>query len=122
MADTVENRPVPLTFFRTSVGDVGERQVVVRIDGGDARNLYFGDSLTVELPPGDHRVRVHNTLVWRTLTVTLAPGEPRAFDILNYAPPFALGLLAIVGAGPLLLKVTPRGADGSRGAEASEAS
>ena len=107
----MENRPVPLvTLARTLSGDVGERQVVARIDGGPPRTLYHGQSVTLELPPGEHRLRVHNTLVWRTVPFTVEAGEHRTFDILNYAPRFAFGLLAVVGAGPLLLKVTERSA------------
>ena len=44
-------------------------------------------SITTELQPGRHRVRVSNTLVWKTLEFDLAPGEQVFFEAINRTGP-----------------------------------
>jgi hypothetical protein len=94
-----------VTFKRQDVDDAGERQVVVRLDDRASVTLYFGDEATEEVEPGEHRVRVHNTLVWKNLRFSIEPGQRVEFMIVNYAPRFTLGMLALVGAGPLFLRI-----------------
>lgn len=55
-----------VTISRAHRSDVGERQVIVRLNDGPKAKLVFGDEFTIELPPGRHKLFVHNTLFWRT--------------------------------------------------------
>jgi len=55
-----------ITVARTSEQDVRIRQLVVSIDGKNAGTLLFGESITQDVEPGPHRLRVHNTLVWNS--------------------------------------------------------
>jgi len=95
--------PATVTVTRTSESDFKSRQLIVWIDGARVATLLWGDSVTSELPPGPHRVRVSNTLVWKTLTFDLAPGEQVFFEAINRTGPGTLTLLVLLGAGPLYL-------------------
>lgn len=97
-----------VTLSRTGDDDVRERQVVARLDDDPKVTLYFGDSVTWSVPAGAHRLRAHNTLVWKTVPFTLEPGDEVEFVLVNYAPRFAFSMLALVGAGPLFLRVERR--------------
>ena len=91
-----------ITVTRTSEEDWKTRQLVVAIDGRRVGEMLWGDSLTFELDPGQHTLRVHNTLVWKTVPFTLAPGEQLFFEAINRASAssfFCLGLL--IGIAPL---------------------
>jgi hypothetical protein len=93
--------PALVTITRTSEADFKSRQLVVSIDGEFAAELLFGESVTRELAPGRHRIRVHNTLVWKTVEFTLAPEEQIFFEAVNRMGPGSLLLTMILGVGPL---------------------
>lgn len=94
-----------VTVTRRSDEDARERQVVVAIDGEKIATLMFGGAITRELAPGKHRLRAHNTLVWKTLEFDLAPGEHVAFSVINRPGRGTFGLLSVLGARPLYLDV-----------------
>lgn len=93
--------PSRITVRRTGKDDVGERHVVVSVDGRKLGDLLFGQRMTRELPPGHHRLKVHNTLVWKTLEFDLGPGEHAHFVTANRLGGGAWQLLMLIGAGPL---------------------
>jgi hypothetical protein len=95
--------PARVTVARQSPADVRQRQMVVSIDGRPWATLMYGQSVTRELPPGPHRLRVHNTLVWKTADLVLAPGEHARFTIVNRAGWGTYWLLAMLGSGPLFV-------------------
>jgi hypothetical protein len=92
-----------ITVSRKDSKDVRDRQIVVSIDGEPLATLLFGEEATREVPAGDHRLRAHNTLFWKTLTVTLAPGEHARFSVVNRAGIGTYSLLGLLGAGPLYM-------------------
>ena len=94
--------PTGITISRTSEEDWKTRQLVASIDGRRVADLLWGDSMMFELEPGPHTLRVHNTLVWKTVQFSLAPGEQIFFEAINHASTssfFCLGLL--IGIAPL---------------------
>jgi hypothetical protein len=93
--------PSSITITRTSEDDWKSRQLVVSIDGERVAELLWGDSVLHELAPGPHVLRVHNTLVWRTVRFTLGPGEQIFFEAVNRAAASTYFLLPIFGIGPL---------------------
>jgi hypothetical protein len=97
--------PARVTLARTDDADVRQRQVIVSIDDGKKVNLMFGDSVTIEVPPGSHRLRAYNTLVWKNVTFAAEPGETITFQITNRASRLALGFLSLVGVAPLYLTI-----------------
>ena len=93
--------PASVTITRTAESDFKSRQLVVHIDGRRVAELLWGDSVTHELQPGRHRVRVHNTLVWKTIEFNLAPGEQLFFEAINRTGPGTFVMLVAFGVGPL---------------------
>jgi hypothetical protein len=93
--------PASVTITRTSESDFKSRQLVVHIDGQRIAELLWGDSVTHELEPGPHRIRVHNTLVWKSIDFVLAPGEQVFFEAINRTGPGSFVMLVALGVGPL---------------------
>jgi hypothetical protein len=99
--------PARLTVTRQSPEDVKIRQLVVSVDGERAGTLLYGDSLTRELAPGVHRLRIHNTLVWKTIRVELRAGEHARFTAVNRAGFGTYSMIGLLGAGPLYVSIRP---------------
>jgi hypothetical protein len=97
-----------VTLSRTHRSDCGQRQVIVQLDHGPKAKLAFGDAFTVEVPPGAHHLRVHNTLFWKNVRFTIEPGEHLDFLVRNEARWWTYGLVARLGSAPLLLRVERR--------------
>ena len=94
-----------VTIARTSAADIGQRQVIVSIDGGPKTTLLFGDSATFDIAPGEHAIKANNTLVWKTVRFSAPAGEHVQFEIANCATRFTLGFLSLIGVAPLYLKI-----------------
>jgi hypothetical protein len=97
-----------ITIARTHRDDVGQRQVFVQLDGGPKRALRFGETLTEHVDPGVHRLRVHNTLVWKTVTFAVESGEHLEFMVVNRCGPFWLGVAGVLGSAPMFLRIYRR--------------
>jgi hypothetical protein len=93
--------PAAITITRTSQADYGSRQLEVSLDGHWMATLLWGDSVTRELEPGSHSLRVHNTLVWKTVEFTLHPNEQLFFEAVNRAGPGTHWMTLVFGVGPL---------------------
>jgi len=46
-------------------------------------------------------MRVHNTLVWKTIDFTLAPGEQVFYEAINRVGPGTLPMMLLLGVAPL---------------------
>ena len=66
--------PTLLTIHRTSLRDEQTRQIVCALDGKRFGQVLFGQRLTIEILPGPHALRIHNTLVWKTAEFAAKPG------------------------------------------------
>ena len=97
-----------VTISRTDGSDVQQRQIYARIDDGPSHTLIFGDSVTLDVPAGEHRLRANNTLFWKTVTFTAAAGQHIEFALINQAGVLGLGLLALLGVAPLTLAIERR--------------
>jgi hypothetical protein len=67
--------------------------------------LLWGDSVTRELEPRRHRLRIHNTLVWKTIDFTLRPTEQLFFEAANRTGRGTYLMLLVLGVGPLYVTV-----------------
>lgn len=94
-----------LTIARQAKDDVGIRQVFATLDGQDFCVLVHGQAVTKEIPPGEHKLRLHNTLVWKTIPIDVKPGEHARFMVTNRAGFGTYALVATLGVGPIYLKV-----------------
>jgi hypothetical protein len=98
-------KPAILTITRNDPGDIQQRQLIVTLDGQRLGQLLFGETLTHEVLPGPHRLRISNTLFWKTITLVAKPGEEIRFETVNRAGLLTYPLMAVMGAGPLYLTV-----------------
>ena len=102
----VERRPAEparITICRQSPQDAGYREIFVSIDGERVAILEYGEIYSVEIKPGPHRLRAHNTLFWKTHQIVLRPGEHAKFTAINRTGTISFGLLFMLGAFPLYL-------------------
>ena len=97
--------PASVTITRTHQTDFGDRQLIITLDGEKLGDLMFGESISRDVAVGEHRLRVSNTLVWKTLTFTVKPGEQVRFEAINRAGKLTYPMMVILGAGPLYLTV-----------------
>jgi hypothetical protein len=103
--DEIDVFPAAVTVTRTSQDDFMSRQLVVSIDDEHVATLLWGDSVTRELEPVPHRLRVHNTLVWKTAEFCLGPGEQLYFEAVNRLGPGSLIMTVLFGLGPLYVRL-----------------
>jgi hypothetical protein len=96
-----------LTIHRTSGEDCKDRQVIFSLDGERIAELLYGRTHTMEIPPGPHRLRANNTLVWKTVEFIAPAGTHVHFTCINWAPRFALYMLAMFGVAPLFVTLKP---------------
>src|SRR5689334_7549274 len=81
-----------VTFDRRSPIDCGQRQIFCKLDGDRREVLAFGDAVTIDVPPGRHTLRVHNTLFWKTIRFAIEPGEHLEFQVINRAKWWTYGM------------------------------
>lgn len=98
---TTDDRPSRLTVQRNSRDDIGERHLVVSLDGEKLGYLLYRQGLSREIQPGHHRLRVHNTLVWKTVEFDVEPGAHVRFLAGNKMKSGSFSLLLLIGVGPL---------------------
>jgi hypothetical protein len=93
--------PSSVTISRTDASDFGDRQLIITLDNERLGDLMFGQSISRDVAPGPHTLRVSNTLVWKTVTFDVKPGEQVRFQAINRAGKLTFPLLVVFGAGPL---------------------
>jgi hypothetical protein len=98
-------RPSSVTIARTHASDVKHRQLVITLDGDCLGDLLFGESIQRDVAPGRHRLRVSNTLVWKTVEFDVKPGEQVRFEAINRAGKLTYPMMVILGIGPLYVTV-----------------
>jgi hypothetical protein len=72
-----------VTVRRSADNDIGERELYVSVDGAPNRILRFGDSVTIPVVPGHHRLRVHNTWSRQVAEFDVGSGEDVRFSAAN---------------------------------------
>ena len=96
-----EMQPASVTIVRRSEEDFKERQLVVWLDGEKLGDLMFGQAFSRDVHPGPHKLRVSNTLVWKTVQFDVKPGEQVRFEAINRPGRFTYPMLVMLGVGPL---------------------
>jgi hypothetical protein len=72
-----------LIVDRNSDDDIMMRDLYVKVDEMEERNVLFGKSLTYSLPPGDHEIKITNRLFSKSETFTVGPGQTMRFQVAN---------------------------------------
>src|SRR5260370_8214054 len=83
-----------ITIRRNSPDDIQLRQIIVKLGGKPVAELMYGDTITIPVTPGRHRLRIDNTWNWKTLDLDVAPGDHLKFLCINPPAPFTSFLLA----------------------------
>ncbi len=96
-----EMRPASVTITRKSQEDFKQRQLVVWLDGEKLGDLMFGGVFSREVHPGPHKLRVSNTLVWKTVEFEVKAGEQVRFEAINRPGRVTYPMLVMLGVGPL---------------------
>ncbi len=96
-----EMQPASVTITRRSQEDFKQRQLVVWLDGEKLGDLMFGDAFSRDVHPGPHKLRVSNTLVWKTVEFDAKPGEQVRFEAINRPGRVTYPMLVMLGVGPL---------------------
>ena len=92
-----------ITVNRKSTKDLRVRQIYISVDGRTVAELLFGQSFTMEVAPGPHRLRANNTLVWKNIQCDLKAGEHARFSVINRPGFGTLAMLSLLGGGPIYL-------------------
>jgi hypothetical protein len=95
-----------VTVRRQSKEDIGWRQIYVSLDDERIAVLEAGQEITREVRPGKHRLRVHNTLFWKTCDFQLSMGEHVSFSTVNRAGFGTYSIAFFLGTNPLYLTLT----------------
>jgi len=96
-----------VTIVRNSSDDTQTRQIVIYLDRERKGELMFGDSMTFELTPGAHTLRVDNTWNRQDLSFELRAGDHLQFQTKSTASKFSWFLLGFLGAGPMHVFIEP---------------
>jgi hypothetical protein len=97
--------PATVTITRTSEKDFKSRQLNVWVDGTRVASLLWGDSITCELQPGPHRLRISNTLYWKTVEFHVGTGEQVFFEAISHMGPGSIFMVLLLGVGPLYMTI-----------------
>ena len=105
MNDDTPPGPATITIARADARDIKDRQVIMSIDGTHVATLLFGQSATRTIPAGEHTLRANNTLVWKTVTFDVEPGDHARFAIVNRAVRGTDWLIALLGVCPIVVSI-----------------
>src|SRR5579863_8765797 len=94
-----------ITIRRKSPEDVQQRQIVVKLDGENVGELYYGDTISIPVTAGHHRLRVDNTWNWKTVELDVAAGDHLKFQTVNRAGRLTWFLVSMFGAGPIHVSI-----------------
>jgi hypothetical protein len=94
-----------ITIRRTSNNDVQQRQIIVKLDGENVGELFYGDTVSVPVTPGHHRLRVDNTWNWKTVELDVVAGDHLKFQTVSRAGRFTWFLVSVLGAGPIYVSI-----------------
>lgn len=99
------NGQATLTVRRTAAEDVQQRQIVVKLDGKNLGELSYGDTISIPVTAGHHRLLVDNTWNWKTVELDVASGDHLKFQAMSRAGRFTWFLVSLLGAGPIYVSI-----------------
>lgn len=94
-----------ITIRRKSPDDVQQRQIIVKLDGENVGELFYGDTISIPVTAGHHRLRVDNTWNWKTIELDVAAGDHLKFQTMSRAGRFTWFLVGMLGAGPIYVSI-----------------
>jgi len=109
VADSENSKPgtAHITVYRNSPQDTQTRQIKIYLDEQNQGELMYGDSMTLDIAPGAHVLRVDNTWNRQDLALEVRPGDDLQFVTKSSAGKFVWFLLGFFGAGPMRVSIEP---------------
>ena len=77
----------------------------MKLDGEPFATLLHGETVTRDISPGTHRLKLDNTWAWKNIDFNLADGEHASFRVINRAGRLTWWMVGLLGAGPMYLTV-----------------
>jgi hypothetical protein len=105
MGSESQEEQASITIRRKSPEDVQQRQIIVKLDGENVGELYYGDTISIRVTAGRHKLRVDNTWNWKTLELDVASGDHLKFQTTSRAGRFIWFLVSMLGAGPIYVSI-----------------
>jgi hypothetical protein len=105
MGSESQEEQASITIRRKSPEDVQQRQIIVKLDGENVGELYYGDTISIRVTAGRHKLRVDNTWNWKTLELDVASGDHLKFQTTSRAGRFSWFLVSMLGAGPIYVSI-----------------
>ena len=96
-----------IVIRRTAEDDVQQRQIIVKVDGKRVAQLTYGQTVTIPLTTGHHKLTVDNTWNRKSIELNLASGERREFLTRSRSGKFSWFLIGLIGAAPLYVSIEP---------------
>ena len=91
-----------VTVRRSVAEDIGIREIYVSLNDEKIAILRPGQEVSREVQPGKHRLRIHNTLFWKTLEFSVEVGEHASFVATNRPGFGTYSILAFLLGGQLI--------------------
>jgi hypothetical protein len=86
-------------------GNVMGRGLKLWLDGEELSPLKPGQALMLEIAPGRHQLRAHNTYHAKTVEFDAAAGEQMHYKINNRVGFIGWFMLTVLGGGPMYLQI-----------------
>jgi hypothetical protein len=104
-AKTESLQSARLTVSHPKEGNDMGRGLTLSLDGKDLPHLKAGRTISREIAPGQHRLRVNNTYHKKTVEFDAQPGEQVHYRIKNRIGFFGSMMITVLGAGPMYLEI-----------------
>lgn len=98
-------RSAQISITRQDRDDFQDRQILLFVDDAPWGRVRYGQTVTREIAPGTHRVRVFNTLFSKTLTLDVRPGEHVRLRTANGFPRTGFLLMMVLHVTYLLVRL-----------------
>ncbi len=105
MTTPAQQTQAQITIRRNSPEDVKLRQVIVKLDEESVAELLYGQTVTIPVAPGHHKLRVDNTWNWKTIELDLAAGDHAKFLTVSRPGRLTAFLAFTLGAGPMYVSI-----------------
>jgi hypothetical protein len=105
MASEISETNGTITIRRKAPEDAQQRQIIVKLDGENVGELFYGDTISVPVTAGHHRLQVDNTWNWKTIELDVKAGEHLRFMTVSKAGRITWFLVSLFGAGPIYVSI-----------------
>jgi len=89
-----------LRVARTSERDIKMRGLEVLLDGKHLADLQFGKERVFEIEPGEHVLKITNTVYSKEDAFTVPAGREASYEVANVVTGIGAAMMSVFGIGP----------------------